>query len=726
VPKSSDRFDPLAPLSSLPGVGPAREARLARLGLCSVRDLLLLQPRRLVEWPAVTPLAEALQRRGERVRVRGQVVRVRLLRLGGRRSMVRATLADASGEGDLLFFNQPWMQRQLEAGRQLEAAGDVVETGTGRALASPRLASESSPFPPAGSLEPEYAGGDGVSGDALAALIEVALQRHADALEEPLPPAVLAARDLPPLPAAVRALHTPVDRGSWERARRRLGFEPILALQARLWARRARTGGAAPRLAVEERTHLELLASFPFEPTDAQRRVIGEIRRDIERTRPMRRLLQGDVGSGKTAVAAWAAMAAVEAGHQVALMAPTEVLASQHHYGLAELLAQRGVRCELVTGALRTVERRELVARVAAGEVDVVFGTHALFSDDVVFARLGLVVIDEQHRFGVDQRARLAGKAGGDVHLLLLTATPIPRTLALTLYGDLEVSILDAPPPGRGEVRTRWVRGDERRRIAGFLAQRLEAGEQVYWVVPRIEGSEEDPDAPSAEARFESLAKREPLARAGIDLVHGRLAPLERRARLDRFRRGELGLLVATTVVEVGVDVPNATVMVIEDAHRLGLAQLHQLRGRIGRGAKGGVVPAPGRRKGRGATATPRALARRVPPRGGGPATPRDGRPPRRAAVRGEPRGPLRPGAGPRPPRRRPRPLPGPPGPRRGLRGGGASGGDPLMSSSARLPRRPVWPPLDRAPCTPRRPRAAHCPRFGPRAVSCRVRCGRC
>ncbi len=599
VNPTASTFDPIAPLVSLPGVGPARAARLARLGLTSVRDLLLVQPRRLVEWPEVQPLAEALRYKGERARVRGRIVRVRLVRIGGQRTVVRATLEDASGEGQLVFFNQPWMQRQLPVGREVEAAGDVVELGGVRGLGAPRIASEAEPFPAPGTLVPEYAGGDGVSDEALAALVAEAVARHAAALQEPLPEEVLAARGLPPLPEAVRALHAPRDRDSFERARRRLAFEPILALQARLQERRQGAFGSAPRVRVDAAVHTELLGRFPFTATPAQLRVIGELRRDLDSTRPMRRLLQGDVGSGKTAVAAWAAMAAIECGVQVAFMAPTEVLAAQHHYGLGELLQRHGVRAELVTGSLRAGDRRDVTQRLARGEIDVVFGTHALFSEDVVFRSLGLVIIDEQHRFGVDQRARLAAKAGGDAHLLLLTATPIPRTLALTLYGDLEVSVLDAAPPGRGELRTRWVRGDDRRKIPKFLAERLAAGEQVYWVVPRIGADDADgaaePDGgegrsqggPSAEKRFEQLTQRAALASAGIELVHGRLPAEERRARLDRFRRGDVGLLVATTVVEVGVDVPNATVMVIEDAHRLGLAQLHQLRGRVGRGTKG-------------------------------------------------------------------------------------------------------------------------------------------
>ncbi len=308
----------------------------------------------------------------------------------------------------------------------------------------------------------------------------------------------------------------------------------------------------------------------------------------------MGRLLQGDVGSGKTAVATWAAMAVAERGGQVALMAPTEVLASQHAYGLAPLFEACGIRTARLTGSLRPAERRSIVERLSAGEIDVLFGTHALFSDDVRFRRLDLVVIDEQHRFGVAQRDKLAAK-GSDVHLMLMTATPIPRTLALTVYGDLDVSVLDASPPGRGSVVTTWARGSERRAMPRFLMERLDAGEQIFWVVPRIGGGDQEPSGEgaepvtsiaSAEARYEDLCRRPRFRCAGIELVHGRLAPEDRATRLDRFRRAEIAILVATTVVEVGVDVPNATVMVIEDAHRLGLAQLHQLRGRIGRGRK--------------------------------------------------------------------------------------------------------------------------------------------
>ncbi|MGD2016969.1 MAG: ATP-dependent DNA helicase RecG [Planctomycetota bacterium] len=577
----------IGPLTELRGVGHAKAARLARMGIRSIRDLLLTQPVRLVVWPEPVSVREARGQKGERVTVAGTVRRSVLQRIGGKRSLVRATVDDGSGELDLVFFNQPWMREQLSPGTEVVAHGQVVDV-RGPGLASPRLGTEDRPLPPPGTLAPEYAGGDGISGEVVAGLVQDALDRFGEQLTEPLPDVFLERARAMPARESAFALHRPGSVAEFERARRRFGLQPILVLQARCQARRRALSGAARAARVDEGLHGELLARFPFELTPAQARVVGEIRADLGRTRPMRRLLQGDVGAGKTAVAAYAAMAVAERGGQVAVMAPTEVLASQHAYGLAPMLEAHGLRTCLITGSLRAGERRDAVARLEAGEVDVAFGTHALFSEDVRFRRLDLAVIDEQHRFGVAQRDRLAAK-GDEVHVLLMTATPIPRTLALTIYGDLEVSTLDGLPPGRGEIVTRWARGDDRRKMPRFLRERLEAGEQIYWVVPRIGGDgegEEAASAVSAERRHADLQARPGFAAAGIELVHGRLPSVERGHRLDRFRRGEVGTVVATTVVEVGVDVSNATVMVIEDAHRLGLAQLHQLRGRVGRGRK--------------------------------------------------------------------------------------------------------------------------------------------
>jgi len=579
-----DRFGPTTLLS---GVGAARARALERMGIASVRDLLFLLPAGLVEWGPAVPAASVAQRVGQAVRVAGRIVETRKTRLGGRRSILRATIEDASGRAQAVWFNQPWIAEELGTGEPIELFGRVAAGRGGATLQVPRVGRADRPLPPPGSLTPEYPAGEGVSAETLGRLCREALERFGARVAEPLPDAVLAELDLPALPSAVAQAHRPASRAAFEAARRRLALEPLLAVQARLFERRARRGsaaGGAPAVAIDDARDAELRARFPFAFTPGQRAVVAELRRDLARRVPMRRLLQGEVGSGKTVLGLYAAMAVVEGGGQAAFMAPTELLAEQHHYGASPVLAAAGVRAALLTGSVARDERRSLLERLARGELDVVFGTHALFSEDVRFARLDLAVIDEQHRFGVGQRAALAGKGRG-AHLLLMTATPIPRTLALSSYGDLEVATLRDLPPGRGALATRWVRDKrELKRVSDFIAGRLALGEQVYWVCPRIGGDETKASrAAAAERRYEqALASR--LADFGVELVHGRVPSEERAFRLDRFRRGEIGLLVATTVIEVGVDVPSATVMVIENAERLGLAQLHQLRGRVGRG----------------------------------------------------------------------------------------------------------------------------------------------
>ena len=574
-------MDAVAALRTLPGVGPAREEMLARLGVRSMRDLLLLSPRRLEQWEGVRPIVEVAElETGALAAVSGRVVRRSFLHTGRRRSVLRVRVSDDTGEIDVLFFNQPWLRERFAKNEPLEVHGRVARKQSVM-LTVQRLGTEARPLPAAGALTPVYPATEGLSPEWVGALCRTACERHADGLAEPLAGEVLAELELPELGRAVRELHDPPSVAAFASARRRVALEPILGLQARLVERRLRREeGRARAIEVDGALHAELLRRLPHVPTDAQRAAIEDLRRDLARSVPMRRLLQGDVGSGKTLVGLYACLAAAARGAQAAFMAPTELLAEQHADGLTRVLTAAGLRAGLLTGSLAPRERRALAARVAGGQVDVVFGTHALFSEDVRFAALGVVVIDEQHRFGVAQRQRLLEK-GRDVHGLLMTATPIPRSLAMTIYGDLDLTLVAGRPPGRGEVRTRWVRGDERRRLPGFLAERLEAGERVYWVVPRIQEGESG--AAGAEKRFAQLSSHA-LARAGVELVHGRLPAEQRAARLERFRRGDVRLLVATTVIEVGVDVPEATVMVIESAERLGLAQLHQLRGRVGRG----------------------------------------------------------------------------------------------------------------------------------------------
>lgn len=616
----------------LSGVGPSRAARLTGLGVFSVRDLLTLRPRRLDVAPSTLPIAAlrglvvdgpicdestAAMASGrptsgvkEVHRIEGEVTAMRMFRQGGRRSTLRIGVSDGTASIDALFFNQPWLRELFDKGDTVELMGSLVNTKSGPALVTPRIGRQDKPLPEPGALEPIYPLVDGVGQDYLRGLILDAMDQFGESLKETLSEAQLESLGFPTLPKAVASLHRPTSEAAYGAALSRFAFEGLLGLAARLERKRqARLAGAALPAHLPQHQGQPAAASaaleqlFPFPFTGAQKRVIAELLEDMESTTPMGRLLQGDVGAGKTAVALAVSIAMVKSGGQVAFMAPTEVLAEQHFGGNRELLRGQGIDSCLLTGSIPTRVRRELLSGVATGRPMIVFGTHALFSKDVAFGALGLCVIDEQHRFGVGQRERLTkGGAKGDLagdaiqdrafpaiadaHVLHMTATPIPRSLALILHGDLDLAILDEKPAGRGVIRTRWVRGAERRRIRGLLSERLAADERAFWVLPRIDSTESERGGRGVVEVHEWLLATD-LAEHGIELVHGRLKPDERRRRFQRFKSGESKLLVGTTVIEVGVDVPEATIMVIEDAERLGLAQLHQLRGRIGRGPGG-------------------------------------------------------------------------------------------------------------------------------------------
>ena len=572
-----------AEVTTISGVGPARAGLLAELGVRTIRDLLLLAPQGLESTGLRASCAEAVGMVGAVVQITGRVERTRFFRRGGRQSVFTAYIADESGVIEAHWFNQSWLRETLVKDAVVTVAGRVGVTKKGKpSLVVPRIGTEEKPLPAPGGWEPRYQTVDGIGQGLLRGLCRGALELATD-LEDRAPLALLEELGLPRLSETPRALHEPRDPEEFTAARRRVALEGCLAMQARLQQGGDPERGAAFPIETSDREHEALQALLPFRLTADQARVVEELRVDLSARRPMRRLLQGDVGTGKTAVAFYACVAAARAGAQAVLAAPTELLAEQHYAVLAPLFEAAGVKTCLLTGSTPARERKRVLRGLERGELQVAIGTHALFSEKVRCARLAVAVIDEQHRFGVAQRTRLLEKGPG-VHVLLTTATPIPRTLALSLYGDLEVSVLKERPPGRGKVTTRWLKKRDGERLLGFLSERLPAGEQVFWVVPRIEQGSEERGAIEAHARLSASV----LSDHGVILVHGALDTELRQERLAAFRKGSAKVLVGTTVIEVGVDVPAATVLVVEGAERLGLAQLHQLRGRVGRGSRDG------------------------------------------------------------------------------------------------------------------------------------------
>jgi ATP-dependent DNA helicase RecG len=553
---------------------------LARLGVATPRQALFHLPFRYDDYSELRPLGELIP--DEKQSARARVTDLKIEKGFGRRPQrVIAQLADETGSAEAIWFGRRYVESRLHAGDEIVISGKVTLRGWRPQFTSPE-------FSPAGitsmhtaRVVPVYPLVAGVTQKRVRELLARILDRALPALDDPLQPAERAG--LLPLAEALRAAHFPEEAADVPGALDRLAFDELLALQLTLaQARRAREGQLAPRVVIDPAELERLLASLPFTLTDDQRRAVDEVAVDLASERPMRRLLQGDVGSGKTAVAAVALAGVVRSGWQAALMAPTEILARQHHAGLAPLLDALGVRTEFLSGSLRAGRKREIHAAIEAGEAEVVIGTHAVISEAVSFHNLGLAVVDEQHRFGVAQRAALQAKGAGlEPHVLALTATPIPRTLALTFYGDLAISTIHELPPGRRPIRTELRDRSALPRIEAFLAAEAGGGRQSFVVAPLVVESEAL-TAASAEAEAERLAAALPGLRVG--LVHGQQRAEVRDVAMAAFASGELDVLVATTVVEVGIDVPNASVMLIEDAERFGLAQLHQLRGRVGRG----------------------------------------------------------------------------------------------------------------------------------------------
>ncbi len=551
----------------------ALERSLARLGLRSAGDLLEYRPFRYE--PAAPERSVAELMIGEEATIEGEVRQVGLRRPRRRLSMVEALVSDGTGEVACVWFNQTWLAEKLAPGTRLRMRGQLRRGSfvvKAYDLGEPRATADNAPV---------YSASEEVSLKRLRGLVERVLPL-ARGLPDPLPAELGARLGLPFRADALIALHRPERQGQGEEGRRRLAFDELLLFQLAL-ARiaRVRDSSEAPALGSPGSLIESYLAALPFRLTKHQKAAIAEIDRDLAGSRPMQRLLQGDVGSGKTVVALYALLRAVEAGFQGALMAPTETLAEQHFLTVEEICRGLGVECLLLTSALPAKEHEAVRARIASGEAQIAIGTHALIQKEVQFRRLAVAVVDEQHRFGVEQRTALS--EGHSPHVLHMSATPIPRTLALTLYGDLEVSEIAAAPAARKPVITSWTTDDRSAEAYRRLRKHLDAGRQVYVVCPLVDDAAGQ--ARAAEQEAERLRKGE-LAGYRIGCMHGRLRPAERRQIMARFKQRELDVLVATTVIEVGVDVSNATVMIIQEADRFGLAQLHQLRGRVGRGAE--------------------------------------------------------------------------------------------------------------------------------------------
>ncbi len=559
----------------------ARQAPLlAGLGIRTPREALFYLPFRYDDFSELRRLAELLPDEKQSARVRVDAVSVEK-GFGRRPQRVVAQLSDASGAAEAVWFGRRYVERRLRVGDEIVVSGKVTQRGWRAQFTSPDFSPVGAESLHTARVVPVYPLTAGVTQKRLRELLARILDAMLELVADPLRPEERAA--LPELRDALRTAHFPESRDDVLPALDRLAFDELLALQLTLaQARAGRASLRGPRIEVATEELEAIVAALPFALTDDQQRAVDEIAGDLALGLPMRRLLQGDVGSGKTAVAAVALAAAVRGGWQGALMAPTEILARQHFAGLAPLLELLGVRAALLTGSVPASEKRRVHAAVEAGELDAVIGTHAVISEAVAFRRLGLAVVDEQHRFGVVQRARLQAKGGElEPHLLALTATPIPRTLALTVYGDLAISTIRHLPPGRQPIRTEVRDRRALPRIEAFLADEAAAGRQAFVVVPLVNESDALAVA-SAEAEVERLRTRLPELRIG--LVHGQQKAALRDETMEAFARGELDLLVATTVIEVGIDVPNASVIMIEDAERFGLAQLHQLRGRVGRG----------------------------------------------------------------------------------------------------------------------------------------------
>ena len=594
--------DPLAqPITTLGPVVAQSRRGFTRIGVETIYDLLWHMPIRHQDWSDVRPIAGV--RVGETVTIVAEVQSCEVKYLRNKRTLTEAIVADASGALRVQWWQQPWLSKTLQRGMRVGLSGEIRHRGRRLQMVSPeweRLDDPDDDTAHVGRLAPVYPRTNGLPNRTIRRLAHVAVRDYCDLLADSLPQTLLEELNFPREPDAIRAMHFPDNMEQRERARERIAFQELLAIQLAVLSRRreARRRADAPPIIMSGDFLDQYLAALPFQLTAAQSRALTDIRNDIARREPMARLLQGDVGSGKTVVAAAAMLAAVKVGYQTVLMAPTEVLANQHFQTFHRLFTGSGdsifhdysivsalgrpLRMALLTGSVKAARKREIRQGMESGGLDLVVGTHALIQEHSNFSKLGLAIVDEQHRFGVLQRDALRGK-GASPHLLVMTATPIPRTLSLTIYGELDNSVINELPPGRQRVITKVVLPGERAEVYQRIRKEAAAGRQSFVICPLVEDSEEI-DAASATEEFERL-RNGPLAELApqMRLLHGRMSSDEKQQVMADLTSGRANVLVSTIVVEVGVDLPNATVMAIEGADRFGLAQLHQLRGRVGR-----------------------------------------------------------------------------------------------------------------------------------------------
>jgi len=585
-------------IADVPGVGVKRATGFRKLGIRSVADLLRHLPMRYEHELAEQTIAQVGATIGPHhqaeanVAVRGEIAAARPPMT--RKQPFEATLHDGTGTIRMLWFNSPWMKGKLHPGMKVIASGKTKRHGDYLQMMNPKWQEVDDEHQQANRAErfmPVYPATESTPSTMIHQAVTAVLESAIAALDDHLPADYRKQRELPVLAEAYRMAHRPANETEVTTSHRRLAFDEFLMLQLGVMMKRHHRQEAMHAISLKHTPEIakHIRARIPFTLTEGQESAVAELVRDLTKKRPMNRLLQGDVGSGKTVVALYAMLMAIASKHQAAMMAPTELLAEQHFASISSLLAGSRVRIELLTGSMKAAAKRTLLKRLEDGEIDILVGTHALLTETVNFHSLAIAVIDEQHRFGVHQRAKLRAKAADEFsipHVLVMTATPIPRTMSLTVFGDLDISTIQGLPPGRKPIATRHVPAAKAPEVYDYVAKQLSAGAQAYIVVPVIDESESGLKAVST--HLNELAQG-PLRGRKLAAMHGRLDRDERDAIMKQFRDGKIDALIATTVIEVGVDVPNASIMVIEQADRFGLAQLHQLRGRVGRGSRKSV-----------------------------------------------------------------------------------------------------------------------------------------